>query len=94
MLEMKQEIRQQARDEMQAQLAQELQKAAEQRSAFDAAQQQKDRTINQWKRDLLDKKRAINQLESRSAMGSGYVDWQYAKPVACGPAWHLIQPHH
>ena len=91
---MKQEIRQQARDEMQAQLAQELQKAAEQRSAFDAAQQQKDRTINQLERDLLDKKRSINQLESRSAMGSGYVDWQYAKPVACGPAWHLIQPHH
>ena len=61
-------------------LRQELQKAAEQRSAFDAAQQQKDRTIN--------------QLKSMSAMGSGYVDWQYAKPVACGPAWHLIQPHH
>ena len=44
-------------------LRQELQKAAEQRSAFDAAQQQKDRTIN--------------QLKSMSAMGSGYVDWQY-----------------
>ena len=37
--------------------------------AFDAAQQQKDR--------------AINQLKSKSAMGSGYVDWQYE----AGGAW-------